>query len=147
MRTVREILRGMSQEEVEIVRRLVDAWNRQDAESILALIHPEAEYVNAPSAVEPGIRRGRDELVAVMRKQWEILSDASQEIDHFHDRGETIITESRVSRTMPGSDVRISNPLLISWRFRDGKLIRVEQLGGGATFSDARKAAGLPEQR
>ena len=27
----------MSQEHVEIVRRAVDAWNRQDAEGILAL--------------------------------------------------------------------------------------------------------------
>jgi ketosteroid isomerase-like protein len=135
----------MSQENVEIIRRLVDAWNRQDADGILALIHPEGEYVNAPTAVEPGTRRGHDEVVAVMRKQWEILSGASQEIDRFYDRGEEIITEGRVSRTMPGSDGRISNPLLISWRFRDGKLIRLEQLGAGPEFPDALKAAGLSE--
>ena len=128
---------------MEIIRRLVDAWNRQDAEGILALIHPEGEYVNAPTAVEPGTRRGHDEVVAVMRKQWEILSGASQEIDRFHDRGEEIITQGRVSRTMPGSDGRISNPLLISWKFRDGKLIRLEQLGAGPEFPDALKAAGL----
>jgi ketosteroid isomerase-like protein len=135
----------MSQENVEIIRRLLDAWNRQDIEGILALIHPEGEYVNAPTAVEPGTRRGHDEIVAVMRKQWEILSGASQEIDRFHDRGEEIITEGRVSRTMPGSDGRISNPLLISWKFRDGKLIRLEQLGAGPDFPDAVAAAGLSE--
>src|SRR5215210_3775348 len=100
----------MSQENVEIVRRLLDAWNRQDAEGILALTDPEAEYVNAPMAVEPGTRRGHDELVTVLRKQWEALSGALQEIDRFHDRGDEIITEGRVSRTMPGSDARISNP-------------------------------------
>jgi ketosteroid isomerase-like protein len=135
----------MSQENVEIIRRLVDAWNRQDAEGIRALIHPEAEYVNAPAAVEPGTRTGRDEVVAVIRKQWGILSGASLEIDRFHDRGQEIITASRVSRTMPGSDGRISNPLLISWRFRGGKLIRLEQLGGGPEFPDALKTAGLSE--
>ena len=135
----------MSQENVEIIRRLVDAWNRQDAEGILALIHPEGEYVNAPTAVEPGTRRGHDEVVAVMRKQWEILSGASQEIDRFHDRGEEIITEGRVSRTMPGSDTRISAPLLMSWKFRDGRVIRLEQLGAGSEFPDALEAAGLSE--
>ena len=135
----------MSQENVEIVRRPVDAWNRQDAEGILALTDPGCEYVNAPMAVEPGTRRGHDEIVAVMRKQWEILSGAVQEIDRFHDRGDEIITEGRVSRTMPGSDGRISNPLLISWQFRDGKLIRLEQLGAGPEFPDALKAAGLSE--
>ena len=135
----------MSQENVEIIRRLVNAWNRQDIDGILALIHPDGEYVNAPAAVEPGTRRGHDEIVAVMRKQWDILSGASQEINRFHDRGEEIITEGRVSRTMPGSDARISNPILISWKFRDGSLIRLEQLGAGPEFAEALKAAGLSE--
>ncbi len=135
----------MPQENVEIIRRLVDAWNRQDTEAIVAMIDPEGEYVNAPAAVEPGTRRGHDEIVAALRKQWEILSGALQDIDRFHDRGDEIITEGRVSRTMPGSDARISNPLLISWKFRDGKVIRLEQLGAGPEFHDALEAAGLSE--
>jgi len=124
---------------------MLDAWNRQDIEVILALTDPEAEYVNAPTAVEPGTRRGHDEIVAVMRKQWESLTGAVQEIDRFHDRGDEIITVGRVSRTMPGSDARISNPLLMSWRFRDGRLVRLEQLGAGPDFPDALEAAGLSE--
>ena len=135
----------MSQENMEIVRRLMDAWNCQDLEGILALIDPEAEYVNAFNAVEPGTRRGHDEITAVLRTQWQSLPGALQEIDRFHDRGDEIITVGRVSRTMPGSDARMSNPLLISWKFRDGKLIRLEQLGAGPEFPDALEAAGLSE--
>jgi ketosteroid isomerase-like protein len=123
----------------------MDAWNRQEIESILALTDPDAEYVNAPTAVEPGTRRGHNEITVVHRKQWEGIPGALQEIDRFHDRGDEIITEGRVSRTMPGSNARISNPLLISWKFRDGKLIRLEQLGAGPEFPDALKAAGLRE--
>ena len=52
----------MSEENLEIIRRLVDAWNRQDAEAALAHIHPEGEYVNAPAAVEPGTREGTPKL-------------------------------------------------------------------------------------
>jgi ketosteroid isomerase-like protein len=135
----------MSEENVEIVRRLVDAWNRQDLEDILALVDPEGEYVNAPTAVEPGIRRGHEAAVDVMRKQWEGIPGALQEIDRFHDRGDEIITEGRISRTMPGSDARLSNALLTSWKFRDGKLIRFELLGAGPEFADALEAAGLSE--
>ncbi len=135
----------MSKENVEVVRRLMDAWNRQDIEGILALTDPEAEYVNAPTAVEPGTRRGHDEIVAVARTQWESLPGALQEIDRFHDRGDEIITEGRVSRTMPGSDARISNPLLVSWKFRDGKVIRLELLGAGPNFPEALEAAGRSE--
>ena len=135
----------MSGENVEIVRRLVDAWNRQDLEGILALTGPDPEYVNAPTAVEPGTRRGQDEIVAVLRTQWESIPGALWEIDRFHDRGDEIITEGRISRTMPGSDARISNPLLMSWRFRDGRLVRLEQLGAGPQFPEALEAAGLSE--
>ena len=130
---------------MEIVRRALDAWNRQDIEGILALIHPEGEYVNAPTAVEPGTRRGHDEIVAVMQMQWENIPGARWEIDRFDDRGDEIITVGSVSRTMPGSDARISNPLLASWKFRDGKVLRLEQLGAGPGFRDALEAAGLSE--
>ena len=134
----------MSQENVEVLRRAYESFNRGDREGAVAGFAPEAEYV-VTTAVEPGTRRGHDEIVAVMRKQWEILTGAVQEIDRFHDRGDEIITVGSVSRTLPGSDARISNPLLISWKFRDGKLVRLEQLGAGPDFPDALEAAGLRE--
>jgi ketosteroid isomerase-like protein len=43
----------MSEENVEIVRRVIDAWNRRDIEDLHALTDPEAEYVNSPTAIEP----------------------------------------------------------------------------------------------
>ena len=135
----------MSQENVEVVRRLISAWNRQDIEGILALIDPEAEYVNAPAAVEPGTRRGHDEIVAVARTQWESLPGALWEINQLHDRGDEVITVGCVSRAMPGSDARVDNPILQSWRFRDGKVIRLEMLGAGPEFQEALETAGLEE--
>ncbi len=135
----------MSQENVEIVHRLIDAWNRQDIEAILAVVDTEAEYVNAPTAVEPGTRRGHDEIVAVARTQWDSLPDALWEIDRVHDRGDEVISVGCVSRSMPGSDGRIDNPILQSWRFRDGKVIRLEMLGAGPEFQGALEAAGLSE--
>ena len=135
----------MSEENVEIVRRILDAWNRQDLEELLALAHPEFEYVNAPSAVEPGTRRGREGLASVAQVQWENIPGALFEFDRVHDRGDEVITEGHISRTMPGSDTHISNRLLTSWKFRDGKLVRVEQLGAGPEFAAALEAAGLSE--
>ena len=52
---------------------------------------------------------------------------------------------ARVSRAMPGSDARIDNPILQSWRFRDGKVIRLEMLGAGPEFQKALEAAGLSD--
>jgi ketosteroid isomerase-like protein len=134
----------MSEENVGIVRHLLDAWNRRDIDGLIALVGPEVEYVNSPTAVEPGTRRGLDEVAAVARTQWETL-DGRQVIDRLHDRGDEIISEGRVSGLMPGSETRIDTPVLMSWTISDGQVIRIEILGTGAEFEDALEAAGLSE--
>ena len=136
----------MSEENVEIVRRVIDAWNRRDIEDLHALTDPEAEYVNSPTAIEPGTRRGRDETTAVMRAQWESLTDARTEIDRIYDRGEEVIASGRVSRRMPGSNARLEDRVLVSWKIRSGKIVRTEVLGfGRAEVQSALEAAGLSE--
>jgi ketosteroid isomerase-like protein len=129
---------------VKIVRETLDAWNRRDVEGLIALMDPEVEYINAPTAVEPGTRRGLDEVAAVARTQWETL-DGRLVTDRLHDRGDEIISTGRVSGLMPGSEARIDTPVLFSWTISDGKVIRVELLATGPEFEDALKAAGLSE--
>jgi ketosteroid isomerase-like protein len=134
----------MSEENVELARRIVDAWNSRDLETFFALSDPEVEYVNSPTAVEPGTKRGQDEVAAVLQAQWEMLLDAHQEIDRIYDRGDEIIFLTRVSRRVsPESEARLSDRALVSWTFRDGKVIRSEILGFGTEVEEALKAAGL----
>ncbi len=136
----------MSHENVEKVQRLLDAWNRRDLDAMLKLGGSEIAFVNSPTAVEPGTRRGRDEVRAAVEKQWEILTDGRFEIDEFFDRGDEIVTLGRLSRRMPGSDARLEEPYLGSYRFRNGGLIQVEVLGfGRAEVDKALEAAGLSE--
>jgi ketosteroid isomerase-like protein len=71
----------MSEENVEIVRRAADAWSRRDIEALHALGGPEREYINFPTAIEPGTRRGKDEIAAVLRTQWDLMTDARAEIE------------------------------------------------------------------
>ena len=136
----------MSQENVEIVRRMYDAWNRRDEEEMLALSDPEVEFVNSPTAVEPGTRRGTNEVLAAARTQWEFLRDGRQEINQIYDRGEEILVLGRLSRLMPEGDARIEDRVLASWTVRDGKVVRTAVLGfGGAEVDKALEAAGLRE--
>jgi ketosteroid isomerase-like protein len=136
----------MSQENVEIVKRVYDAWNRRDEEELLALSHPEVEFVNSPTAVEPGTRRGANEVLAAARMQWDFLRDGRNEIDRIYDRGEEIVVMGRVSRVMPEGDTRIEDQSLASWTIRDGKIVRTEILGfGKAEVEKALEAAGLRE--
>ena len=104
----------MSQENLEIVRRFFDAWNRRDEEELLALVDPEVEYVNSPTAIEPGTRHGTSEVLAVVRTQWEFLRDGRTEIDRTYDRGEEVLALGRVSRLMPEGETRIEDRVLTS---------------------------------
>jgi ketosteroid isomerase-like protein len=136
----------MSQENVEIVRRLYDAWNRRDEEELVALSDPEVEFVNSPTAVEPGTRRGTNEVLAAARTQWEFLRDGRFEIDRIYDPGEEIFVLARLSRLMPEGDARIDDRVLASWMIRDGRVVRTEVLGfGAAEVETALEAAGLRE--
>jgi ketosteroid isomerase-like protein len=135
----------MSEENVEVVRRVIDAWNRRDIDELLGYADPGIEYVNLPTAVEPGTRRGVAEVSAVWRAQWDTL-DGRLEIDRFFDRGDEIVVSGRLSARMPRSDARIDDSLLLSWKLRDGKIVRFEVLGfGRAEVQTALEAAGLSE--
>src|SRR4051812_15582420 len=104
----------MSQENVEIAQRALAAWNGRDIEAMLALTDPEVEYVNSPTAVEPGTRSGRESFEEVIRTQWEILSGARWEVDRLYDRRDEIVGLGRISRQMPGSDARIEDRVLVA---------------------------------
>jgi ketosteroid isomerase-like protein len=142
----RDTAPAMSEENVELARRIQGAWNDRDLEAMRALADPEIEYVNSPTAVEPGTRHGYEGLTIVLETQWEMLTSARLEIARTYDRGEEVIVLSLLSREMPGSEDRIEAPNLFSYKFRDGKLIRVEALAlGSVEVQEALQAAGLSE--
>ncbi len=136
----------MSKDNVEIVQRMVDAWNRRDLEAMFVLADAGIQYVNAPTAVEPGTRHGHDGLAAVVRAQWEFASDAHMEIEQIFDRGEEIIFLLHLSRRMPGSDYSVETQGLMSCTIDNGKVIRMELLAGGPNeVREALESAGLTD--
>ena len=135
---------GMSPEDAEIPSLMVDAWNRRDLDSILAFVDQDVEYFNAPNAVEPGTRRGAEAIADVVRKQWDALApDGRQEIKATHVRGDDILLEVPLTRSMPGSDARVEVRALLSFAVRAGKVTRMGILGTGTDLGQAREAVGL----
>ena len=133
----------MTTEGEQVIRDAIDAWNARDVKRLIALHHEDAVYVNPPNAVEPGTRRGHDELREVARKQWESLGDTSQRVERVHEVEGAIISENAARRQISGSGVPVENRILMKWAIRDGLIERIEILGGGSEFEDARREAGL----
>jgi ketosteroid isomerase-like protein len=133
----------MSQENVELVRSLYEAFNRRDFDAILSHAHPDFEIRLMP-ALWPFFGeyfRGHDEA----RRWWSELfaawgDDIRVEPRALHDAGDAVVGDVKMLGTHQGMQV----PQLYAdlWMFRDGRLARAEAF---ATTAEALEAAGLSE--
>jgi ketosteroid isomerase-like protein len=133
----------MSRENVELVRRFHDAFNRRDIGGLTALFHADAEYIPILAKLEGRSYRGPDEVVDWLReldRDWEEFQTAPEE---FRDLGDTVLSLGTWQACARTSGVTLdSQPGAWVTLVRDGKILRHE------TFTDreqALEAAGVLE--
>ncbi len=109
----------MSRQNVEVVRRIYEAWERQ--ESARDFIAPDIEYVNPDYAVERGTKRGRETLRMVR----ETYEDFSIRTERFIDGpGEQVVVLAHYTGTGRGSGVPVEGEHGYVWTIRDGLAVR-----------------------
>ena len=135
----------MSRENVEVVRKAGEAFNRRDPKALTALSHEDLEFVSALSAVEAGgaTYRGPDTWVkyfAVMDEAWEEWQVEDLEVfDAGDDRAAAVF---RLVGKGRHSGARAGQTIGLVYRFRDGKLWRMRSYLDPA---EALQAMGLSE--
>jgi uncharacterized protein len=133
----------MSQENVEIVRRLFDARNQGDVEAMLACLTPEIEFdYSASRGPWAGMFRGHQ----AVRRGWETLAETFDhvrwEADEFIDAGDTVVVPARFFYRGRASGVEgVARGAQVYW-LEDGKIARFLQCQDRA---QALEAAGLRE--
>jgi ketosteroid isomerase-like protein len=134
----------MSQENVEILRRSFDAFNRGDDDAFIATWHPEGELyelVGIPDA--PDVYRGHDgvrEWLANARST--IGEDFQMEPRDFTPVGEKVLAEIVGSGVGEGSGVPVEWTTYIVLWMRNGKIARTRAF---LQRDEAFEAAGLSE--
>ena len=127
----------MSQENVEIVRRIYGAWDRE--ESAGDFMAPDIEYVNPSYAVEPGTRRGRKSF-SVVRETYEDFEIQGQ---RFIDAGgDDVVVLAHYTGSGRGSGVPVSGEHGYVWTLREGVAVRFQWF---QSHREALEAAGLSE--
>jgi ketosteroid isomerase-like protein len=130
----------MSEENIEIVRQAVEAFNARDRDRLLGLMDPEIEF---RSVFERKTYRGLAEMVQYREDLDATLEEFHSEDDRFLDAGEDrVVYLYRVVGRGTGSGVPVSRENAILWQLRNGKLLK------GEVFLDqqeALEAAGLSE--
>jgi ketosteroid isomerase-like protein len=112
----------MSQENVELAREAVDAFNRRDLDAFLALANDEVETVSRLVAMEGGYH-GRDGA----RRWWENLLDAypdlTAEVVQVRDFGDLTVTMQRSRGHGAGSDVPVDEMIWVVSQWRNKKCV------------------------
>jgi ketosteroid isomerase-like protein len=128
-------------DDVDVVRRAIDAWNRRDLEAALELTHPQCES-RSVQATETAY--GREGVAATFRDWFEAFEDFQMEPEDFIVSGDRILVPMRQRARGEGSGLQIDERFYQLYTVRDGMIIRFDE------YSDeeqALQAAGLSRQR
>jgi ketosteroid isomerase-like protein len=130
----------MSQENVEIVRRAVESFNRRDIAAILADFDQDAAWVEDQRYPGAEIFRGPSGVERSIRKWWDAWAEIAMDLEETIDLGDRVVLAGRVQARGHDSDVTVEAPFGGVYEFRAGKVLRVEILG---SRDEALEAVGL----
>jgi ketosteroid isomerase-like protein len=133
----------MSQANVEIARRVIDAFNSRDVDAIFACVNPDVEWFPAMPVTIGGGLRGRKGIESYIREVSDTWEDYRVVVQDFRDLAEDrVLVLSRIEGRGAGSGGLVDAAMGQIFDFRDGKIARVR------TYLDhdkALEAVGLRE--
>jgi ketosteroid isomerase-like protein len=132
----------MSEENVELVRRAYDAFNRRDLDGFLALMDPDVEAEPRTLGIEGGSYKGRDG----MRRWWTellaVFDDFEVDVIEVRGNGDVTLVKLRIGGHGAASDIALSESVWHVGRWRDGQCVWWRTC---ETENEALEAAGLSE--
>jgi uncharacterized protein len=134
----------MSQENVEIVRRSTDAYNRRAFDDAAPDMDPGIEWdMSRVPIPEAGVYRGFAGLLTFLGLWDESWESHQIEPQEFIDAGDQVISISRQLGRGRVSGVEVEQQIAQIWTLRDRKIVRMEMYPSRA---EALEAVGLSEQ-
>jgi ketosteroid isomerase-like protein len=116
----------MSEENVDLLRKGIDAWNRRDADMWLAYGAPEIEWLPArPAAAERAVYRGCEQVASGFASTWATWDRFEFEESEMRDLGDSVLWLGHVKMRGSASQVELDQEFAVHGLVRDGKLIRL----------------------
>jgi ketosteroid isomerase-like protein len=137
----------MSEENVELVRRFIEAFNGGDLEGAIALVDPppESEFAPGDFGPEPAtVYRGPEGMRRASEMFWGEFDDPQIELHELIDAGDQVIVSATFRGRGKHSGAETSwGPLWGVFTMREGRMIRWQ--GFADDRDGALEAAGLRE--
>jgi ketosteroid isomerase-like protein len=133
----------MSRENVEVVRRSLDAVNRRDVEEVLSLTDPDGELHSAIiGGAEGSVFRGHDGFRRWLTEMYQTFDEVNTELTEYRDMGERVLAFGRIRARGRESGLQLDSETGWIFTVRAGRLVRAE---GFLSRAQALEAAGLSE--
>ena len=133
----------MSEENVEILRRIFDRLAEGDGELFWAHLDSEVEWDERDMEwPEAGLYRGVDEVRGLIRRWVGTWDEMRWEARNYVNAGDTVVVTVRQIGRGRGSGVPVEQERSQTWTFRDGKIVAFRSF---VTRAEALEAAGLSE--
>jgi uncharacterized protein len=131
----------VSEETVDIVRTVTDAFARGDLETAFASVAPEIEwdFTHTDQWPEQAVYRGYEEVLEFFRTWTEEWNDYRFEAEEIVAAGDKVVVVIRDEGMGRRSGVKLERTHAQLWTFRDAKVIRIELFD---TKDEALEAAG-----
>ena len=132
----------MSQQNVEIVRALIAAWNARDREAFMKFQHPDVEMTLPRNLLEGGSYRGHEGVRRAFNdavESWEVNRVRVERMDAVDD---LVVMLGRAFNIARGGGPSVDYELAILMRVCDGQIIESRSF---LTHAEALETAGLRE--
>jgi ketosteroid isomerase-like protein len=123
----------MSQENVEVVRQVYEAFDRGDAATALSFIDPEV-VMDATHRVDGRIGHGHQEMAAILAEWLGTWDEWRQEVEETRDLGDRVLVISTQYGVGKGSGIEWENRFAMLYEVEGGKITR------WTIYDDLRKA-------
>lgn len=115
-----------SGQNVEVVRRGIEAFNRGDLDAALEYADEEIEWHDAPDMPDAGSYRGHD----AVKRRWQAMREALDgfyaEPERFFEAGDQVVVFLRVGGTGRESGIPVERRVAHVWTVSNGKGVRVD---------------------
>jgi limonene-1,2-epoxide hydrolase len=128
----------MSEQNVALIRRLVDEWNAGEPIVSSEFFHPEVEFLPMRSNVE-GPYRGLAGIDAFIADTLEVFETFEQHPE-YADLGDRVLAWGTIHVRAKGSGIETDIETGGLFDFRDGKIVRWQDFGSKAAALKAAEA-------
>jgi ketosteroid isomerase-like protein len=130
----------MSQENVEIVRKMYEGFARSGPDGMFEFMDPEVDHRAIEGAPDDiGVFGGYDAMRRYYGQWVEMFDDLRAEVEELIEVGDRVVAMLHVTARMKASEAEVDMRLGVVWALRNGKAVSGREY---ATREQALEAAG-----